>query len=133
MIESNHGGDSGFRILEFGFASMLRGFVLPGWCIIVDMRSLPVLRRLPFAHMHPLILASGSVHRLALLREAGYDVEAIPPGIVESELSCCDDLEAGLREIARAKAEAVAERGASGLILAADTVGRVAGRVFGKP
>lgn len=83
--------------------------------------------------MHRLTLASGSPHRLALLREAGYEVEAIPAGIVEPDLSCCEDLEAGLIDIARAKAEEVARRGVSGLVFAADTVGCVAGRVFGKP
>lgn len=83
--------------------------------------------------MHRLILASGSAHRLALLREVGYDVEVMPARIIEPDLSLCADLHAGLQEVARAKAEEVAGRGVSGLIFAADTIGHVGGKVFGKP
>jgi septum formation protein len=80
-----------------------------------------------------LILASRSADRLQLLREAGYEVDAIPADVDEPPLDNCADLEAGLVEIALSKAHAVCRRGAHGLILAADTIGLVSGEVFGKP
>jgi len=80
-----------------------------------------------------LILASGSPFRLELLREAGYDVTAIPAGIDEPPLSSFADLDTGLQSLAEQKARAVCERGVTGLILAADTVGYAGGEVFGKP
>ncbi|MSR60281.1 MAG: Maf-like protein [Planctomycetaceae bacterium] len=83
--------------------------------------------------MPRLILASRSVHRLQLLREAGYDVWAVPAEIDEPDLAVVGDLHAGLLHLAHLKARAVADHGHVGLILAADTVGCVNGRVFGKP
>src|SRR5262245_53426672 len=83
--------------------------------------------------MPRLILASRSPHRLGLLRDAGYDVEAVPSDIDEPDPRQFGDIEAALAHVARLKARAVARRGVSGLILAADTVGLVAGRVLGQP
>jgi septum formation protein len=83
--------------------------------------------------MPRLILASQSPDRLELLRSAGYDVVVIPAGIREPDPSTLSDCEAGLIHIATLKARAVWQAGASGLILAADTVGVVAGQVLGKP
>lgn len=83
--------------------------------------------------MPHLILASQSVHRLELLRSAGYDVTAVAPGVAEPDLRTFPDLDAGLIHVAGLKARAVARRGAQGLILAADTVGHVRGQIFGKP
>lgn len=80
-----------------------------------------------------LILASQSPHRLTLLRGAGYDVEARPAFIREPALDGVPDLTAALEQIARLKARSSEAQGAQGLIFAADTVGRVADRVFGKP
>jgi len=80
-----------------------------------------------------LILASRSSDRLRILRDAGYDVEPIPADVEEPPLGRFDDLESGLVYIATSKARAVWQRGANGLILAADTVGLVAGEAFGKP
>ena len=80
-----------------------------------------------------LILASGSPYRLELLREAGYDVTVIPARIDEPPLSTFADLDRGLQSIAEQKARAVCDRGVTGLILAADTVGYAQGEVFGKP
>ena len=75
----------------------------------------------------PLILASGSPYRLQLLKEAGYEVTPVPADIVEPELVVAPDLEERLLSLAVAKAQAVADRGFTGLILAADTA------VFGQP
>ena len=83
--------------------------------------------------MHRLILASQSPHRLELLRNAGYDVEAVPANIDEPDPMASGDLDAGLVHIATLKARTICRRGASGLILAADTVGVVNGAVLGKP
>jgi len=83
--------------------------------------------------MPRLILASQSAHRLQLLREAGYDVEAMPANIDEPDPSQFGDLDVGLIHVAMLKAFAVFRRGTSGLILAADTVGVAGGAVLGKP
>jgi septum formation protein len=83
--------------------------------------------------MPRLILASRSQARRQLLEQAGFDVDVLPPDVTEPDPARCANLEAGLFEIAQLKARAVAEAGAQGLILAADTVGFVGGQVFGKP
>ena len=80
-----------------------------------------------------LVLASQSPYRLQLLREAGYEVRASPAHIDEPDPTTLGDLRSGLIHIAQRKARTVLERGASGLILAADTVGHAQGKVFGKP
>ena len=80
-----------------------------------------------------LILASQSPYRLQLLRDAGFEVQAVPAGVSEPDLSQFASLEAGLMHTAQLKAQRVASRGVHGLILAADTVGHVAGAIFGKP
>src|SRR5690348_6752051 len=82
---------------------------------------------------HRILLASRSPHRLALLREAGYEVEPVPTEVSEPDPTSFSDLDAGLAQIAILKAHDASQRGASGLILACDTVGCVAGKVFGKP
>ena len=84
-------------------------------------------------HHHRLLLASQSPHRLRLLSEAGYDVEAVPVAIDEPDPAAFADLDAGLAQIALLKAHEARRRGASGLIFAADTVGCVEGKTFGKP
>ena len=80
-----------------------------------------------------LILASQSAYRLELLRDAGYDVVAIPSNIDEPDPATFASIEAGLSHIAELKARAVWKLGNEGLIFAADTVGYVDGKVFGKP
>jgi septum formation protein len=83
--------------------------------------------------MPRLILASQSRHRLELLRGAGYDVVAVPAEITEPDPAGFADVKAGLIHIAELKVRDAERRGAQGLILGADTVGLVGGRVFGKP
>ncbi|MBI3860761.1 MAG: septum formation protein Maf [Planctomycetia bacterium] len=83
--------------------------------------------------MTRLTLASQSPSRLELLRNAGYDVDAVPARIAEPDLEAFTDLESGLIHVATLKARAAAKGGASGLILGCDTVGVSASRVFGKP
>ncbi len=83
--------------------------------------------------MPRLILASQSPYRLQLLREAGYEVEAIPANVAEPDLADFPDFGAGLIHVASLKARAVWRGGAEGLIFAADTVGYAGGKIFGKP
>lgn len=80
-----------------------------------------------------LVLASQSPYRLQLLREAGYTVRACAANLDEPDPLTLGDLRSGLIHIAQRKARTVLERGAGGLILAADTVGHAGGEVFGKP
>jgi septum formation protein len=80
-----------------------------------------------------LVLASQSAHRLNLLRTAGYQVTALPAHVEEPNPAACGNLRAGLLHVAQLKAMACRDAGARGLILAADTVGLVNGRVLGKP
>jgi septum formation protein len=90
----------------------------------------PLIRTL---RMRRLILASRSIHRRQILEDAGFSIDAIPPDVPEPELHDSPDLDLDLIRLAQTKAQAVGRRGAHGLILAADTVGFVAGRIFGKP
>jgi septum formation protein len=80
-----------------------------------------------------LTLASQSKHRLELLRNAGYEVEAVPSDVVEPDLAGFADLDAGLVYIASLKARTAWRGGAQGLIFAADTIGLAGGQVVGKP
>jgi len=82
----------------------------------------------------PLILASRSPRRRALLAEAGYAFEVLVPdekaegGAVDGERPA--ELVARL---ARQKAEDVAGRVGRGLVLACDTVAECQGHILGKP
>jgi septum formation protein len=91
-------------------------------------------RPLPSAAQAPLVLASASPRRFALLRGAGIAFETIPADLDESPRPGEAPLET-LARLARAKALAVAERIAEPrrLVLGADT-GVVLGDVlYGKP
>jgi septum formation protein len=83
------------------------------------------------------ILASRSPRRLELARAQGWDVHVVaPPEEAEAAApprSPNEPLEAFVMRLARAKAAAVQARGASGTILACDTLGEVEGVVLGKP
>ena len=81
----------------------------------------------------PLLLASASPRRQALLRAAAVNFEVLVSGIDESAHQAGEPC-AVVLQTALAKAEAVAVRhGASHLILAADTMVVLEGRVFNKP
>jgi septum formation protein len=80
-----------------------------------------------------LILASGSWGRRWLLEQAGYTFEILPANIeepTEARLGSCRHYVA---ELAWLKAAAVAPKVSDGLIIAADTVGWLNGKVVGKP
>ncbi len=84
--------------------------------------------------MPPIILASVSPRRAALLREHGYAFRVHPPPYEEPDI---EDLRIGPRQHAEAvsffKAQSVAGQYSGGIILAADTVVAYEGRLFGKP
>ncbi|MEA2630279.1 MAG: nucleoside triphosphate pyrophosphatase [Chloroflexota bacterium] len=80
-----------------------------------------------------LILASASPRRRRLLAEAGYDFEVDPSDVEEPEPGPGTPPEVYVALLAWKKAAAVARRRGDGLILAADTVGAVAGEILNKP
>ena len=80
-----------------------------------------------------LILASGSQGRRWLMQEAGYQFDVQPSHIDEPTEARLGDCRHYVAELAWLKAEAVAKQVADGLIIAADTVGWLNGRVVGKP
>lgn len=80
-----------------------------------------------------LILASGSHGRRWLLTEAGYTFDVRPADIDEPTEARLGDVRQYVAELAWLKAAAVAPTVADGLVIAADTVGWLNGRVVGKP
>ncbi|MGE5619029.1 MAG: Maf family protein [Sphingomonadaceae bacterium] len=82
--------------------------------------------------MTPLILASQSPRREALLRQVGLEFEVFPSGVEERLREGLPPAE-GAEKLALQKAEWVAARCSDGLVIGADTVVVVDGRVLGKP
>jgi septum formation protein len=82
-----------------------------------------------------LILASASSHRRDLMAEAGYqfDVRPAPPEVEEGIDPEGMDPEELALSLAEAKARAVARDLRAGLVIGADTVVAVKGRILGKP
>jgi len=81
-----------------------------------------------------LLLASNSPRRIELLRNAGFDFEAIPSGIDEGLPLSGEMPESYARRVARAKAQCVAARSPAGsLVLGADTIVTIGGLILGKP
>lgn len=84
------------------------------------------------AEKSPLVLASASPARLRTLRAAGLDAEVIVSGVDESTVDASDPALL-CRTLARMKAQAVAVKLASGLVLGCDSVLEFNGRILGKP
>ena len=80
-----------------------------------------------------MILASSSPDRRALLARAGYSFEVIPSHIDEPAGRGFADPRSYVMTVSWLKAAAVAPEVASGLVLAADTVGWLDGQIIGKP
>ncbi len=80
-----------------------------------------------------LTLASGSPARRDLLTRAGLAFDVRPASIDEPTGEGFDDPRTFVQSVAWLKAAAVAPRIEAGLVLAADTVGWLDGRVIGKP
>ena len=80
-----------------------------------------------------LILASGSPARRDLLAQAGYSFDVLPAHIDEPGGEDATDPRAYVHDVAWLKAAAVAAKVKEGIVLAADTVGWLNGRIIGKP
>ena len=82
----------------------------------------------------PLVLASGSPRRRELLSSLGLDFEVLPTDVDEALLDAESPV-AAVERLARAKADAAAATlaGQARVVLAADTLVVIAGRVLGKP
>lgn len=80
----------------------------------------------------PLILASGSPRRRALLETLKLPFRIVPSGVREEVEGWMKPDEAAL-ELARQKADRVASRVDRGLVLGADTLIDLDGRILGKP
>jgi septum formation protein len=86
-------------------------------------------QHLPFR----LILASGSHGRRYVMEQAGYSFTVQPANIDEPTDARLGDCRQYVGELAWLKAAAIAPTIADGLVIAADTVGWLNGKVVGKP
>ena len=82
---------------------------------------------------YPLILASNSWGRRALMEQAGYSFSTKPSNIDEPTEARLGDCRHYVGELAWLKAAAIAPQVERGIIIAADTVGWQHGQVVGKP
>jgi len=86
------------------------------------------------AIQRPVILASGSPRRAALLRQAGLEFEIRKPSVEESNLAPqADSPDRIARTLAEGKSQWVARQYDNGLIIGADTVVAYNGTILGKP
>ena len=84
--------------------------------------------------MPQLILASSSPRRRQLLQEAGYDFTVVAPSDSAECGICSSETPPELvARLAYQKAEDVARRFESGLIVGCDTVAECLGQILGKP
>ena len=86
--------------------------------------------------LQPIVLASGSASRKAMLDAAGVAFEAIPAAIderqLESEMADAEPAEIA-QALAAAKAAAVSAKHNDGIVLGSDSLVEVEGRRFDKP
>lgn len=78
-----------------------------------------------------LVLASTSPRRISLLKQLGVPFEAVDPGDAENSVAL--DPVAHVRDHALSKAEAVAAKYPDRLVIAADTIVVLDGRILEKP
>lgn len=81
----------------------------------------------------PVILASASPRRRDLLRQVGLSFDIQPAGEAETEAPHGTSPPEYARQSAEAKATAVSRRRSEALVIGADTVVALDGRVLGKP
>ena len=77
------------------------------------------------------VLASTSPRRASLLKQLGLEFDVVDPGDAENSVSL--DPETHVREHALNKAEAVATRHQDRLVVAADTIVVLGGKIIEKP
>ena len=80
-----------------------------------------------------LTLASGSIGRRWLLEKAGYHFEILPANIDEPTEAAHNSCRQYVQYVSWLKAAAVAPKVQEGIVLAADSVGWIDGKVIGKP
>jgi septum formation protein len=80
----------------------------------------------------PLLLASTSPQRKAILEQLHIPFDVVPPRYEEATPEIADAVEV-VRDHARAKAESVADEGDDRPVLAVDTAVVLQGLIFGKP
>lgn len=80
-----------------------------------------------------LTLASGSVGRRWLLEKAGYTFAILPANIDEPTEAAHGSCRQYVQHVSWLKAAAVAPKVKDGVVLAADSVGWIDGKVIGKP
>ena len=80
----------------------------------------------------PLVLASTSPQRRAILEQLGFPFDVVAPDYVEHDPPDADVVEL-VREHARGKAGSVAAQAGSRPVIGVDTAVSLGGRVFGKP
>jgi nucleoside triphosphate pyrophosphatase len=85
-----------------------------------------------FTNLTPLVLASGSPRRRQLLETLGIPFAVVTSGIPEEVDPCLDPLEV-VKLLAESKARAVARGLEGSLVIGADTIVVLEGRVLGKP
>jgi nucleoside triphosphate pyrophosphatase len=85
--------------------------------------------QLPFR----LTLASASIGRRWLLEKAGYNFDILPAHIDEPTEASHGSCRQYVHHVSWMKAAAVAPKVSDGVVLAADTVGWIDGKVIGKP
>ena len=83
-------------------------------------------------HRPPLVLASASPRRRALLEQIGYTPDAVEPAALDEAALPGELPEAHAGRLAKAKAEAVAARHSGAFVLGADTVVACGRRILGK-
>lgn len=82
----------------------------------------------------PLILASASARRKALMQKAGYEFEVVPSQIDEAKFPTDNTAPAEYAEnLALAKAKDVAQKHPDSLVIGADTIAELDGEIIGKP
>ncbi|HEY1366046.1 MAG TPA: Maf family protein [Gaiellaceae bacterium] len=80
----------------------------------------------------PILLASTSPQRRAILEQLGIPFDVVPPRYEEDDTKTADPV-AMVRDHARGKARSVADEAGDRPVLGVDTAVVLAGRVFGKP
>ena len=80
----------------------------------------------------PLVLASASPRRRALLEQIGYAPDAVEPAALDEAVHAGEVPEAHAARLAQAKAEAVAAHHPGAFVLGADTVVACGRRILGK-
>ena len=80
----------------------------------------------------PIIVASQSPRRTALLRQIGLP-HLVDPSSITEEIDPASTPEENVRRLAQHKAEDVASRHRTGIVIGSDTIVVIDGRVLGKP